>query len=341
MAKINITKPTGNVENLELLTAFKAEDATYIIFSSDKIGSMGLPIIYISKFNGGKLEKIIDANEWQNVKNYLKGIINGTNFQYIKVDNSLNADEAYYTPLTLPQASFDLISSRYVVKEDSSNSSDNITKVEASEVQEETLDSLINTAVLPSINNNGEINNSSVQNTTSNEIPTNSENNVMPVSEPTAMPVENKESVNVAPVSPVMPDNNVASNENVSMSPVNTVVPENKPKEVALESPVLNTNNDINLIENNFDKDKEMFLKACENMFDALISKYQKEFVELERREQELKEKEKMIEEKMHNANEHLANAAAREQVANIAHDNAQKVMDLSNLMPQNPNNNN
>ncbi len=341
MAKINITKPTGNVENLELLTAFKAEDATYIIFSSDKIGSMGLPIIYISKFNGGKLEKIIDANEWQNVKNYLKGIINGTNFQYIKVDNSLNADEAYYTPLTLPQASFDLISSRYVVKEDSSNSSDNITKVEASEVQEETLDSLINTAVLPSINNNGEINNSSVQNTTSNEIPTNSENNVMPVSEPTAMPVENKEPVNVAPVSPVMPDNNVASNENVSMSPVNTVVPENKPKEVALESPVLNTNNDINLIENNFDKDKEMFLKACENMFDALISKYQKEFVELERREQELKEKEKMIEEKMHNANEHLANAAAREQVANIAHDNAQKVMDLSNLMPQNPNNNN
>lgn len=340
MAKINITKPTGNVESLELLTAFKAEDTTYIIFSSDKIGSMGLPIIYISKFNGGKLEKIIDANEWQNVKNYLKGIINGTNFQYIKVDNNMNADEAYYTPLTLPQASFDLISSRYVVKEDSSDSSDNSKKVEESEVQEETLDSLINTAVIPTINNNGEINNQSVQNTPTDNIPTNIESNEALVSEPIAMPQENKEPVNVASVAPVMPDNNVASNENVNMSPVNTVVTDNKPSEAAVETPVLTTNVDINLIENNFDKDKEMFLKACENMFDALISKYQKEFIELERKEQELKEKEKMIEEKMHNANEHLANAAAREQVANIAHDNAQRVMDLNNLMPQNPDNN-
>ena len=42
----------------------------------------------------------------------------------------------------------------------------------------------------------------------------------------------------------------------------------------------------------------------------------------------------------MNHANEHLANAEAKEQIANIAHDNAQKVMDLNNFMPVNPNSN-
>ena len=68
-------------------------------------------------------------------------------------------------------------------------------------------------------------------------------------------------------------------------------------------------------------------------MFDALISKYQKELSSLEQKEQELARKEAEI-------NERLKNAAAREQVANIAHDNAQKVMDLNNFMPVNPNQN-
>ena len=80
---------------------------------------------------------------------------------------------------------------------------------------------------------------------------------------------------------------------------------------------------------NNFDfaNDKETFLKACENMFDALVSKYQKNLADLEAREQALKLKEKEVEDKLSQANEHLANAQAREQVANIAHDNAQKVI--------------
>ena len=55
-------------------------------------------------------------------------------------------------------------------------------------------------------------------------------------------------------------------------------------------------------------------------------------------REQSLKNKEQEVQAKLNNASEHLANAQAREQVANIAHDNAMKVMDLNNLMPSNPN---
>ena len=76
----------------------------------------------------------------------------------------------------------------------------------------------------------------------------------------------------------------------------------------------------------NFDNDKETFLKACENMFDALIAKFQNSLAELEKREQALTLKEKELDEKIAQANEHLANAQAREQIANIAHDNAQKI---------------
>lgn len=349
MAKINIAKPTGNIEALELLTAFKADGMTYIIFNSDKIGSMGLPIIYISKYENGKLEKVSDSNEWQNVKNYLKGIINGTNFEYVKVDASLNADEAYYMPLTLPQASFDLISSRYVVKEDtSSGTAANIP--ETLNAEEETLDSLINTAPIPQVNlGNAPVNNMPSANPTPApemaspvEIqPASVTENVVPTQVQAPQPVEVSQVQNVAPVTPVMPDNNVASNASINVSaPVTPDPVVQTPESSTIDAMSISNNNDIKLIENNFDKDKEMFLKACENMFDALISKYQKELADLERREQELARKEKEIEEKLHNASEHLANAAAREQVANIAHDNAQKVMDLSNLMPQNPESN-
>ena len=50
MAKISITKPTGNIESFNLLSAFKAENKIYVVLDSEKMGSMGLPIIYVSKY---------------------------------------------------------------------------------------------------------------------------------------------------------------------------------------------------------------------------------------------------------------------------------------------------
>ena len=126
MAKINITKPTGMIESLNVISAFKAENNTYVVLDSEKMGSMGLPIIYVSKYTS-KLEKINDANEWQSVKNYLKGIISGTNFEYLKLPDNITSDEAFYTPLTLPSASFDAIKSRYVVLEDTRASNERVT----------------------------------------------------------------------------------------------------------------------------------------------------------------------------------------------------------------------
>lgn len=345
MAKINVIKPTGS-DMLSLLSAFKTENLTYVIFDSEKVGSMGLPIIYISKLTD-KLEKVMDDNEWQSVKNSLKGIINGTNFEYVKVNDTMNADEAFYTPLTLPQASFDLIKSRYVV-------------VGSDEGEAKVLEQPVNDVQQPNIVEQPK--------TEENVMPS-----VMPV-EPTPvtpMPVENNPvaanesvmQVSGAPsITPVMPDINAMSNESYSATPnaEPAVMPEVVSAEPALVTPPLvveptpavlaspEINNipesaiqdvpTVNLDANIFMQDKETFLKACENMFDALVSKYQKQLEDLERREQNLKSKELEVETKLNSANEHLANAEAREQVANIAHDNAQKVMDLNNLMPSNPN---
>ena len=324
MAKTNITKPTGNVESLNIISAFKVENNIYVVFDSEKMGSMGLPIIYISKYTT-KLEKINDANEWQSVKNYLKGIISGTNFEYVKLSDNLTADEAYYTPLTLPQSSFDAIKSRYIV-EDTSNQSGGSTVV-APKVPEAA-------PVMPNTN--------TVSNTTVN---------VSPVASPSVEPpqesvmnlideayqgisVSNSQTPtpSVAQTINQVPTPSIYS-EQTSSTPVmpNSAQPMEPPK-VEPSIPASNQTHNVNEAPSmNFDNDKETFLKACENMFDALISKYQKELSNLEQKEQELARKEAEI-------NERLKNAAAREQVANIAHDNAQKVMDLNNFMPTNPN---
>lgn len=397
--KINITKPTGSVDNFDLLTAFKIEGNTYVIFDSERVGSMGLPIIYISNFNDEKLVKIDNtSDEWQNVKNYLKGIINGANFEYIKVNGNLQADEAYYTPLTLPQASFDLIKKRYVIKEEDNNSDGDMTVMDlvneavpnesevvpiAPATNEGVLDiatdsqsvvspvslevnNTLNTeavSLVPDSNLVGDNNNSILEpnnvtpvvpvmpnpNVSSNEdkyvapaidvTPTinNIDSNIVPnmnVSETVPYNVEVAPVQNTA-VEPVITPNALQS-QNVSPEVPNINVPQDTVSSVMNQAENIVTNETI-IDENNlFSNDKDTFMKACENMFDALVSKYQKKLQELESREQLLNNKEQEIEQKLKNANEYLANAAARETVANIAHDNAKKVMDMNNVMPNN-----
>lgn len=318
MAKINITKPTGMIESLNVISAFKAENNTYVVLDSEKMGSMGLPIIYVSKYTS-KLEKINDANEWQSVKNYLKGIISGTNFEYIKLPDNINADEAFYTPLTLPSASFDAIKSRYVIPEDTKSNEGTVAVT--TEVNQ-----VASAPVMPSVNT-----------------PSNQNINVSPVAPAPVIPKEPEQTntmMNLIDQAYTMP--NVASTPTPVVEQPTPNVPQNSVESVAtsvnitqptIQEPKINSTM-------NFEDDKETFLKACENMFDALVAKYQKELNRLEEKEQELARKEQEINIKMNNANEHLRNAEAREQVANIVHDNAQKVMDLNNFMPVNPNNN-
>lgn len=348
MAKVNITKPTGTVENLGLVSAFKADGNTYAIFDSEKTGSMGLPIIYVSKFNEGKLEKINDTNEWQNAKNYLKGIISGTNFEYIKLGDALNADEVYYMPLTLPQASFDLIKSRYVVNESVSSASSEAPVMETlgdtlmpSEQVE--VSSALQSVATPATNNETMAPAINIEPAV-----------VQPVSEPQVSPalsVSTPLDVNmnasqspqavetsapsVATVTPVMPSNQPVSNEVVSTTPVQAPqVVENKPAEVSF-SPSAGVSNSsaVNTI-NNFEADKETFLKACENMFEALISKYQKQLADLASREEALIKKEAELAAKSNGGGAAPSVSAPMPNNQNAV----PGAMDLNNLMPSNPN---
>lgn len=352
MAKINIVKPTGS-EILSLLSAFKVEDLTYVIFDSEKVGSMGLPIIYISKLNE-KLEKVMDDNEWQSVKNSLKGIINGTNFEYVKVNDNLNANEVFYTPLTLPQSSFDLIKSRYVVT--NGDSSESAKVLEQPNISEGVnTEASVSEIVSPDVSKQDE-----VIPVATPIVPETSEVTQISTPEavtPTPMVTEEVKQPEIPTIEPVMPTVNAESNASYVATP--NVVPEQPqipvvepaPAPIPEVQPVPQVSEPIKAVEeipkeapvikfdtNIFVQDKETFLKACENMFDALVSKYQKQLDDLERREQNLKTKELEVENKLNDASEHLANAEAREQVANIAHDNAQRVMDINNLMPSNPN---
>lgn len=353
MAKINITKVTGGIESLNLISAFKSDGTTKVVFDSEKIGSMGLPIIYISKYTD-KLEKIVNDNEWQNVKNNLKGIINGTNFEYVTIPENVSSDDVYYTPLTLPAVSFDAIKNNYKVPVANSVISPNLAPTE------------------PLMPNNNVVSNIPENVTPIEEVPTINPipnippieqvtpatpamENIAPVS-PSIPPISTINSTRefVAPTAPGMPTATPTIEPLVSATPAPTVsepkveppietimpnvtevkaTPSFTPSNLSIDkAPVMDEL--INLPSINFDNDKETFLKACENMFDALIAKYQKELMELEKREQALALKEQEIKNKMHDANEALANAEAREQVANIAHDNAQKVMDFSSIMP-------
>lgn len=335
MAKININKPTGNIESLNLISVFKVENNTYVVLDAEKTGSMGLPIIYVSKYTT-KLEKINDANEWQSVKNYLKGIISGTNFEYVKIGDQVNADEVYYTPLTLPQNSFDAIKVRYIVEDASTKSNASPSSTPVSPVPSPS-------PVMPSAN--------TTSNTSVNVSPA---TNVTPPTENESVMNLINEATNInsnpmpTPASPINANVN-APTITPSITPEATPTPEingaatihqpttNERVQPNITSPINETPNIPTI---NFESDKETFLKACENMFDALISKYQKEIGALEERERALAKKEAEISAKMHDASEHLANAEAREQVANIAHDNAKRVMDLNNFMPVNPNQN-
>lgn len=113
MSKIKINLASGNVVEKPLITCFKGTNWEYIVLDNEANGSMGLPIICISKFNGNSISKIIDQNEWLSVKENLKTIIGGTALPYLPVAEVLTAQDDFFTQLTLPLASFELLKREY------------------------------------------------------------------------------------------------------------------------------------------------------------------------------------------------------------------------------------
>ena len=116
MGKIKLNLTSGAVVEKPLINAFTANNINYVVLDNETNGSMGLPIILVCKLENNKLIKIVDTNEWQIVKEYLKNIIAGSKVDFIKVDSVLNADDVYYTQLTLPVPSYDALKKAYVRK---------------------------------------------------------------------------------------------------------------------------------------------------------------------------------------------------------------------------------
>ena len=113
MSKIRVNLTSGNVFEKPLVTCFQGTSANYVVFDNEMNGSMGLPIICISKLNGNRLEKIFDQSEWASVKENLKSIISGSTLMYLEVPENLNAQDDFFTQLTLPVASFDVLKRSY------------------------------------------------------------------------------------------------------------------------------------------------------------------------------------------------------------------------------------
>ena len=114
MAKTKINLVNGTVIEKPLITCFKGTYGNYIVLDNETNGTMGFPVICISKYNNNVAEKIVDPGEWAAVKECLKTIIGGTMLPYLSVEETINTkSEDFYTQLTLPVASFDLLKSVY------------------------------------------------------------------------------------------------------------------------------------------------------------------------------------------------------------------------------------
>ncbi len=233
MEKLKINTVSGNVLEKPIVTAFKSNGGEYVVLDNEMNGTMGLPIILVSKLVNGSLV-IVPDSEWNAVKEALRLIISGNQMEYVNVGNVLSSEDNFFKQLTLPVASFEALKNSYkpVVHE---------------EVAFET----------PEVN-------------------------VEPVAQVTQTPevVESPIVMNDAPVSPQMPEANVtpvapimpeAPTEAQSVAEVPAYTEEVAPMPSVEEIP--EEHDDVPV---DFTADKEAFLKACENMFDALVAKFNK-----------------------------------------------------------------
>ena len=99
-----------------------------------------------------------------------------------------------------------------------------------------------------------------------------SNQNVKPVNNVNSdlkMPTSNLEQPIITPVMPTAPETNQVISPVSPVAPIEPVAPVAKPVTPTVE-PITETDN----TPVDFTADKEAFLKACENMFDALVAKF-------------------------------------------------------------------
>lgn len=314
MGKIKLNLVSGSVVEKPLMNAFKANGMSYVIFDNELNGSMGLPIILVCKLEQNKLVKIIDQEEWQAVKEHLKSIIAGGQVEFIKLPNELNAEDIYYTQLTLPVPSFDALKNAYKVDEggeslilennnqvaneeevtpsvETINQSEPAISVNPVNTQE-VVNEPINPTIEPQVSATEPVVPSvSAMETPVMDMPVNTPQvDVSPVDiQPTQeIQATNDDTIGIndIPVSPVL--NDIINPTIEPVAPVESVTPVVETEPVIPNPTINNAESVISTTEqveipsitdsaSVFKEQKEAFMQACENMFDALVQKFEKE----------------------------------------------------------------
>ena len=274
MGKIKLNLVSGAIVEKPLVNAFKANNNVYVVLDNEVNGSMGLPIILVCKFENNKLIKINDQNEWNIVKEYLKNIIAGNKIEFIKIDSELAADDIYYTQLTLPVPSFDALKKAYNIADEPVVDNVSVSAVEqtSSINTNPVVEPAVQTPIVEPVI-------SPVQEPVMQQEPVVTSTPVIdvPVAEPVISPTVE---IDVPPVGPVAPSADVVApiaNENI-IPVVEPVVqtPVVEPVISPVQEPVIQESDTVQM-ESIFKEQKEAFMQACENMFDALVQKFEKQ----------------------------------------------------------------
>ncbi len=309
MGKVKLNLVSGAVIEKPLINAFVANNTSYVVLDNEMNGSMGLPIILVSKIANDKLTKIVDQNEWNVVKEFLKNIIAGGHIEFISIPSEMAAEDIYYTQLTLPVSSFDALKSAYKVPEQAEDTSVGVMDLNLENPNSEVPNVGVNPEVnniTPPVENVSPVEESApvVENPTPAPEPTPEVN--MNIVEPMQTPVE--PTIGAPEIAPVVnetveaPASEPASSTtplidiNSTMPSFNEPTPEapsvpvaEAPVQPAYEpeitpTPIIDNPvaQEATPVVNNpsvdmFKDQKEAFMQACENMFDALVQKFEKE----------------------------------------------------------------
>ncbi len=246
MEKLKINTMSGSMLEKPIVTAFRSNGGEYVVLDNEMNGTMGLPIILVSKLVNNALTLIPDS-EWNVVKEALRLIISGNQVDYIILGDAINAEDMFFKQLTLPVASFEALKNSYKpVGNNVGNTVGPQVQVAPQQVMEN---------VMPEHQAMSSVNLGNVG------TPVMESQVASPVEMANPMP-----NANVAPEAPIMPSAPIQSQS------VAEVVPHTEPiAPMPSVEPIPDEHDDVPV---DFTADKEAFLKACENMFDALVAKF-------------------------------------------------------------------
>lgn len=270
MTKVKINLASGNVVEKPLVTCFRGTKGDYLVLDNETNGSMGLPIICISKFTGTSAEKIFDQAEWTSVKENLKSIIAGNTVPYLKVPEIITAQDDFFTQLTLPVASFDLLKNVYQVPQTVSPVAPEVA-IPAAPVVEQTVMPEPAAQVMPTMEPA-----TSLATAPAFVAPVIPEPVTTPTVDPMAQVMQAAqtpvvETPTVAPM-PTMPT--------FEPTPVIPAAPEITPAPVSIPEPTAPIDSPIaastvDAMTPELKAIKDNFMQSCETMFDALLKKFQ------------------------------------------------------------------